>query len=185
MSRTQFEEFSKKASDRTNYLKEELKRLRSGRAHPSLVEDIMVDAYGESQPLKNLANISVADVSLLTIQPWDKTVVDAILKAIQTANIGINPVPDGGLIRLPLPPMTEERRLEYVKLMKDSLEESRIAIRALRKDVLVGLVNEKKDGEIGEDDYNRMEKEVQKMVEAANAEIEEIGKKKEEELMTI
>ncbi|MCA9385918.1 ribosome recycling factor [Candidatus Dojkabacteria bacterium] len=185
MSRTTYKELEGKIESTLQFLRDELKKIKSGRANPSIVEDILVEAYGDMQPIKNVATISVADPQLLTVQPWDKSLVEPISKGIQEANIGINPAVSGDLIRLPLPQLTEERRVEYVKLMKEKLEEARIAVRAVRKDVLVGLQNKEKDGDMGEDDLNRMEKHVQNVVDKANEEIEEIGTHKEEELMKV
>lgn len=185
MSRLKIGEFEEKGNATIEFLKQEIKKIRSGRANPNLIEDITVEAYGEKQPLKNLANINVADASLLTVQPWDKSLVKTIEKALQENNIGINPIVSGDMIRLPLPSLTEEQRMQYVKVMKDFLEEARIAIRALRKDVIVGLESAKKDGELPEDEVTRLEKELQKMVEKMNMQIDEIGIIKEKELMSI
>ena len=119
MTRLKIGEFEAKSVSTIEFLKQELKKVRSGRANPSLVEDIMVEAYGERQPLKNLANIKVADATLLTIQPWDKSLVKDIEKTLQEQNIGINPILSGDLIRLPMPSLTEEQRIQYVKIIKN------------------------------------------------------------------
>jgi ribosome recycling factor len=185
MSRITIDEFESKAQSTVEFLREDLRKIRSGRAHPSLVEAIFVDAYGSSQPLKNLANINVGDANLLTIQPWDKSLADSIVKSIQEANLGINPSVNGDQIRLVLPSLTEERRGEYVKLMKDELEKARVAIRAIRKDVIVGLDKSKKDGDIPEDHYDRMIKELQEKVDVANKKIDELGEQKEKDLTTV
>lgn len=185
MSRTTFEDFETRANSVLAFLSDELKKIRSGRATPSLVEDINVEAYGGFQPIKNVGNITVADPTLLVVQPWDKSLLQAIAKAIMGENLGLNPQVNGDIIRIPMPPLTEERRKEYVKLMKDKLEEARISIRALRKDVLIGLTNEKEESIITEDDLHRFEKDLQKMVDSTNEKIEELGAQKEKELMTI
>jgi ribosome recycling factor len=185
MSNTNFDEFEKKAESTVAFLAEELKKIRSGRATPSIVEDINVEAYGATQPVKNIGNINVADPTLLVIQPWDKSLLPNIVKAIVAENLGLNPQINGDLIRVPMPPLTEERRKEYVKLMKDKLEEARISIRNVRKEVLTTLKSDQEQGIITEDDLERYEKELQKLVDGANQDIEKKGEAKEQELMTI
>jgi ribosome recycling factor len=185
MSRAKFEEYGKHANEVLDFLKEELKKIRSGRANVSLVDTIQVDAYGQRQDLKNLCNISIVDANLITLQPWDKSVVQNIVKAIQEANIGINPTQDGTIIRLPLPQLTEERRKEYVKLMKGIIEEAKVSVRNLRKDIMVGLDQQKKDGELPEDGYHRMTKKLQEMVDESNLTIDTMAQTKEEELMKV
>lgn len=165
--------------------REELAKLRSGRANPDLVKNIQVNAYGQSMPIEQLANINVADASLLVVQPWDKSVLEAVKKAIETEDIGINPVVDGELIRLPMPPMTEERRQEYVKLLKEKTEDARIRVRQIRKEVLDDLDQKKESGEISEDELARGEKELQSKVDRENEKIEEISEEKEKDLMTV
>ncbi len=185
MSRTTFDEFEKMADATVEHLADELKKIRSGRATPSLIEDVQVEAYGSVQPLKNLASINVSDPTLLTVQPWDRSLFEIIGKSIVGANLGLNPIVSADFIRVPMPSLTEERRKEYVKVMKEHLEEARISIRNLRKDVLLGLDQQKNAGEITEDDYFRFEKDLQKMVESTNLKIENIGIEKEKELLTI
>jgi ribosome recycling factor len=185
MSNTNFDEFGKKAESTISFLSEELKKIRSGRAAPSIVEDIDVEAYGTTQPIKNIGNISVADPTLLVIQPWDKSLLPNIVKAIVAENLGLNPQINGDVIRVPMPPLTEERRKEYVKLMKEKLEEARIGIRNVRKEILTSLKSDQEQGVITEDDLERYEKELQKLVDRANQEIEKKGETKEQELMTI
>ncbi|MBD3363119.1 ribosome recycling factor [Candidatus Dojkabacteria bacterium] len=185
MSRTKLSDFKEKAATAIKVLKDNLLKIRSGRAHPSMVEDIKVEAYGEQQPMKNVATINIPDPQQITIQPWDKSLLDSIVQAVQEANIGINPVPHSDMVRLPLPQLTEERREEYVKMMKEEVEQAKIVIRNLRKDVLVGINNEKDEGEISEDEYARLQKELQKQVDEANDLIDEMAEKKEKELMTV
>lgn len=179
------EEAIKKFESTINYLNKELGSIRAGRANPGLVENIKVNVYGSDMPINQLANISVVDSSLLTVQPWDKSVIDSVKKAIETADIGINPSVDGALIRLPIPSLTEERRKEFVKLMKQKLEDAKISIRQHRKDLLQNLAKEKKENSLSEDMCEVYEKELQKNVEAYNKKIDEIGSEKEKELMTI
>ena len=168
-----------------DYLKKELSSIRAGRANPQLVEDIEVTAYGQKMQIKQLANITVADPTLLVIQPWDKTVLQDIRKAIEVAEIGINPMVDGDSIKLPIPSLTEERRQEYVKIMKQKVEEARISVRQVRKDIMTGLETMKKDKEITEDDFEMEEKQIQKLVDKWNETIEKIASDKESELLSL
>jgi ribosome recycling factor len=185
MTKLTVEEYSQKAGSILAHLEEELSRIRSGRAHPSLVENITVEAYGAIQPLKNIANINVVDVGLLVVQPWDKGLVPNVVKAIQESNIGINPQASAESVRLPLPPLTQERREEYVKLMKERLEESKISIRSIRKSIMNTLDEDKKNANISEDDFKRYCDELQKKVDESNKKIDDFGRDKEKDLMTI
>lgn len=185
MSRAKFEQYDQKAHAILDFFKDELKKIRSGRANTSLVDTIQVNAYGQRQDLKNLCNINIVDANLITLQPWDKSIVPDIVKSIQEANIGINPTLDGSLIRLPLPQLTEERRKEFVKIMKLKVEEVKISIRNLRKDIMVGLEAQKNNGEIPEDEYHRIQKKLQENIDETNKEIDEIANAKETELLTV
>lgn len=167
------------------HFKTELIKLKSGRANPEMVAGIKVEAYGQSMPLEQLANINVVDPTLLAIQPWDKTLLAEIKKAVEIADIGIAPIVDSELIRLPIPPLTQERRLEYVKLLKQKTEEQKIRVRQLRKELLLEIEeNEKKNG-LSEDEKKRQEKELQERIDQINKEIDTISEEKEQELMKI
>lgn len=185
MARVKFEEYGNKSNEVMEFLKVELKKIRSGRASVNLVDTIQVEAYGQRQDLKNLTNINIVDANLITLQPWDKSVTQNIIKAIQEANIGINPTPDGDVIRLPLPQLTEERRREYVKMMKGTIEEAKVSVRNIRKEIMADLDQLKKDGAVPEDDYHRKTKKLQEMVDDTNAQIDSLAKAKEEELMKV
>lgn len=185
MSTTTFEEYSHKSEGILNFLREELKKIRSGRASVNLVDTIQVDAYGQRQDLKNLCNINIVDANLITLQPWDKSVAGNIVKGIQEANIGINPITDGDIIRLPLPQLTEERRKEFVKIMRQKIEETKISIRNLRKDIMIGLDSQKTSGELPEDEYHRLTKKLQESVDETNKEIDHIAQTKEVDLLTV
>ena len=159
--------------------------MRAGRANPSLVENIKAETYGQKMPINQIANINIIDATLITIKPWDKSNIDAIRKAISDSDLGLNPVVDGEIVRLPIPSLTEERRKEFVKIMKNKIEETKISIRQIRKEVLDFIDEQKSKKMIGEDDAERMEKDLQKMVEDANTKVEKLGEQKEKELMVV
>lgn len=167
------------------YLKNEYARLQTGRATPALVENIKIEAYGSLQPLKGLASISVPDPKTLQIQPWDRGILGAIERAIQTANLGLNPVNDGRLLRLPMPPLTEERRKELVKVVHQLAEQAKISIRTSRGAAHSAFRNMEDNKEISEDERRLSEKHLQEKVDSANKEVEELAKKKEQEVMTV
>jgi ribosome recycling factor len=179
------EQAEQKFSEVADHLQKELASIRAGRANPKLVEDIEAIVYSQKMQIKQLANITVADPTLLIIQPWDKNTLAEIKKAIEQAEIGINPINDGEMLKLPIPSLTEERRLEYVKIMKQKVEEARITVRQIRKDVLVGLDTMKKEKTITEDDYEAKEKQLQKEVDKWNEKLEKIAEDKEAELLTV
>lgn len=167
------------------HLKAEYARLQIGRATPALVEDVKIEAYGGLQPIKGLASVSVPDPRTLQIQPWDRNTLGAIERAIQAANLGLNPINDGRVIRVPMPPLTEERRKELVKIVHQMSETAKISIRNARG-VAHGSFKTMEEGkEITEDDRRLAEKHLQEKVDAANKEVEELAKKKEQDIMTV
>jgi ribosome recycling factor len=159
--------------------------VRTGRASPHLLDRITVDYYGNPTPLKQLANIAASDARLLTVTPFDKSVIGAIEKAIQESDIGLTPSNDGNVIRLGIPEMTEERRREMVKVAHGVAEEGRVAVRNIRRDIMSDLRDLKKEGEAGEDDERRAEADLQKQTDAAVAEIDSLLKGKEEEILEV
>jgi ribosome recycling factor len=163
----------------------ELATVRTGRASPHLLDRIVVDYYGSPTPLKQLANVSASDARLLTVTPFDKSGLGAIEKAIQESDVGLTPSNDGNLIRLQIPEMTEERRREMVKVVHGVAEEGRIAIRNVRRDIMGDLRELKKEGEAGEDDERRAEAALQKQTDEAIAEIDELLKGKEAEILEV
>jgi ribosome recycling factor len=175
----------KKFEETVEHLKSEFSTIRAGRSNPKLVEDIRVDAYGQKMPMNQVAGISTPDPTLIVIQPWDKSIVGEIEKSIRNANIGIEPLIDGDTIRLPIPPLTEERRKEFVKLMKNKLEEARIAIRQIRKDAMDYLDDQKDNKGMSEDVHEMEAKKLQELVDKTNDKLEEVGKEKEKELLTV
>lgn len=179
------EQAERKFLEVEEHLRKDLSSIRAGRANPKLVEDIEAEVYGQKMAIKQLANITVADPTLLLVQPWDKTTLPQIKKAIESAEVGINPIGDAESLRLPIPSLTEERRQEYVKIMKSKVEEAKIAVRQIRKEILTGLEVQKKDKEISEDDFAAKEKQLQKEVDDCNERLDAIALEKETELTSI
>lgn len=179
---TYINSFQQKYLKTIEHLKMELGKLQTGRASSSLVEHVFVEMYGSSQPIKNVASISIPDSKTISIQPWDKSAVQAINKAILASNIGLTPRDDGQSVILTMPPLTEERRKELVKVAKKFAEEGKVSIRQLRQTAMDEI---KKDAGASEDMKKGAEKKLQEKVDAANKEIEEIIKKKEQDIMTI
>jgi len=163
----------------------ELATVRTGRASPHLLDRIVVEYYGSQTPLKQLANVAASDARLLTVTPFDKGSIGEIEKAIQDSDVGLTPSNDGNLIRLQIPELTEERRREMVKVVHGVAEEGRIAIRNIRRDTMSDLRELKKEGEAGEDDERRAEASLQKQTDEAIAEIDELLKGKEAEILEV
>ena len=166
-------------------LKKELATLRVGRANPMIVENILVDAYGSKMPIKQMASITVPEARTILVQPWDKAAAKDIEKAIQAANIGINPVNEGAQIRLTVAPLTEESRKELVKSVGEKMEKTRIAVRQIRDKERDEIIKKEKNKEITEDDKFNLQKKLDEIVKEYNDKIKEISEKKEEEIMTI
>ena len=166
------------------FYQKDISNIRTGRATPSLVEDITLDAYGQKMTIKELATINAPEPRSLVIQPWDKGVVAAIAGAIRKSDLGLNPVVDGQIIRLNIPPLTEERRKEFIKLLKQKTEESRVKIRRLREEIWHKVQTMEQAHEINEDDKFKAKEDLQKLVDDYNKKIEELEKKKELEVMS-
>jgi ribosome recycling factor len=166
-------------------LENELSRLRTGRAHPSLLEHIKVDYYGAESPLSAVANITTEDARMLTVTPWEQSMVPAVEKAIINSDLGLNPNTAGTVIRVPVPPMTEERRRDMVKVVRSESENGRVAVRNVRRDANSDLKELEKEKEISKDDLRRGEESVQKLTDAAVKDIEAVLQKKETELMEV
>ena len=163
----------------------EFATVRTGRASPALLDRIAVDYYGTPTPLKQLATISAPEARLLTVQPYDKSSIKAIEKAINESDIGLNPSNDGNVVRLVVPELTEERRRELVKVVRHLAEEGRVAIRNVRRDVMGDLRELKAEGEASSDDEHRAEVELQKLTDSRIAELEELLKGKEAEILEV
>jgi ribosome recycling factor len=163
----------------------ELATVRTGRASPHLLDRIAVEYYGSQTPLKQLANVAASDARLLTVTPFDRGSIGEIEKAIQDSDVGLTPSNDGNVIRLQIPELTEERRREMVKVVHGVAEEGRVAIRNIRRDTMSDLRDLKKEGEAGEDDERRAEATLQKQTDEAIAEIDDLLKGKEEEILEV
>ncbi len=167
-----------------NHLEAELTKIRAGKANPTMLDGIMVDYYGNPTPVSQVGNISVMDARTLTIQPWEKNMLQAIEKAIMVSNIGINPQNDGNIIRLFLPPLTEERRRELVKRCSGEGEQAKVAIRSIRREGIEDIKKLQKDG-LSEDAAKDAEKEVQDLTDRFSALVEKHLEAKEKEIMAI
>ena len=179
------QEPNQKIENSLEHFKQELSGIRAGRANPSLVENIQVTAYGSKMKMVEVGTIAAPQPTLLTIQVWDAGLVEAVIKAIQEANLGLNPASDGQFVRLPLPPLTEERRQEFVKLLHQKLETAKVEIRQIRQDFRNIWMRVKDSGDISDDEFFRREKILQELVDKSILEVEELSKAKEQELMEI
>ncbi len=166
-------------------LRREMETIRSGRATAALVEQIAVEAYGTSTPLPQLASISVPEARLLLIQPWDRSIVGIVQKAIQKSDLGLNPQSDGEVIRLVIPPPTEERRKELVKVVHKRVEDAKVAVRNVRRDALEELRKLEKDKQISRDDSARATDRLQKLTDRFINEVSRVGADKEAEIMEV
>ncbi|MFB3125641.1 MAG: ribosome recycling factor [Woeseiaceae bacterium] len=166
-------------------LRQELTKLRTGRAHTSLLEHITVEYYGSAVPLNQVANINVEDARTLTVAPWEKTMVPAIEKAILTSDLGLNPASAGAVIRVPLPPLTEERRKDMIRLVRHEAEGGRVAVRNIRRDALSDIKELLKEKLIGVDDEHRAHDEIQAITDRHIEDIEKVLAEKESDVMEI
>ena len=178
-------ESSDKMEKSVEAFKNELAKIRTGRASLAILDGILVDAYGSSMPLNQVGTITIPESRLIVIQPWDPQMLPAIEKAIQKSGIGLNPMGDGKVIRLNIPQLTEERRKELVKLVKKFAEEFRVAIRNVRRDVIETLKNQKKDKESSEVELFKFQDEVQSETDLYIKEIDEVTAHKEKEVMEV
>ncbi len=165
--------------------KSDLTKVRTGRAHPSLIEHLMVSYYGSDTPITQVANVSIADARTLQVQPWEKDMVAPIEKAIMNSDLGLNPNTAGQVIRIPLPPLTEERRKELIKVVRGEAENAKVAVRNIRRDANSTLKDLVKEKEISEDDERRAQDDIQKLTDEHVAKIDKVLAEKEEELMEI
>ena len=166
-------------------LQDDFNTIRTGRASASLFDKIQVDYYGQKTPLNQAATISIPEARLVVIQPWDKSLLNEIEKAIQMSELSVNPNNDGKVIRINIPPLTEERRKEYVKVAKNMAEQSRVAIRNIRREANDDLKKQQKSGDISEDDEKRMTEEIQKLTDTYIEKINDLLDKKETEILEV
>lgn len=166
-------------------LKTELTKIRTGRAHPSLLDQISVDYYGSETPINQVANVNVEDSRTLVVTPWEKNMVQAVEKAIMNSDLGLNPATAGTVIRIPMPPLTEERRRDLVKVVKGEAESGRVAIRNIRRDANSDFKDLLKEKEITEDEARNAEDDVQKLTDKYVALVDEVLAAKEKELMEV
>jgi ribosome recycling factor len=166
-------------------LKADLAKVRTGRAHAGILDHVKVDYYGNPTQLSQVANITLIDARTIGVQPWEKKMVGAIEKAIRESDLGLNPATQGEIIRVPTPPLTEERRKEMVKLVKTEAEDAKIAVRNIRRDANEGLKKLLKDKAISEDDERRAQDDVQKLTDRFVSEIDKLVAEKEKEVLTV
>ena len=178
-------ELENKMNSAISHFEKELNSLRTSRANPSMLDNILVDAYGSRTPLNQLGNISAQDASTITIQVWDSSLIKSIEDAISESNLGINPQSDGQLIRLPIPKLSEERRKEIIKIASEFAENSKVAIRNIRRDFIETSKNEKKDLNLSEDDLKRKLNEIQKITDNHIENIDKILELKKTDILKV
>jgi len=181
------EDIRKDADSRMNKsveaLSQAFKKMRTGRAHTGLLEHITVDYYGAETPMSQVANIAVEDARTLTVTPWEPPMIPVIEKAIMNSNLGLTPASAGSVIRVPLPALTEERRRDLAKLVKQDAENGRIAVRNIRRDSIHGLKDLLKEKDISSDEEHRAEQEIQKLTDSHIAKLDQLSEKKQQEIM--
>jgi ribosome recycling factor len=185
MANASYKEVEDKMNKAIHVLKEELAGLRAGRANPSILDKITVDYYGVPTPINQLGSISVPEARVIVIQPWDAKILREIEKAIQKSDIGINPSNDGKIIRLVFPILTEERRRDLTKSVKKVGEDSKVAIRSIRRDAIERYKAQKKNNEITEDDLKDAEEDIQKMTDKFIVDIDKMVEMKDKEIMEV
>jgi len=166
-------------------LAHDLASIRTGRASPALVENIRVDYYGTPTPLKQLATITTPEARLIVIQPWDRSLIKAIEKAIQQSDLGVIPTDDGTVIRIALPPLSEERRRELAKVVRQRVEQGRVAVRNVRRDAHDHLRRLEREHKLSEDEFRRAEQELQRLTDSFIKEVDQLGEAKEEEVLQV
>jgi ribosome recycling factor len=165
--------------------KRDLQKIRTGRANTSMLDGIKVDYYGTPTPLNQVSTVQVVDARLITVKPWEKNMIPVIDKAIRASDLGINPVADSELVRLPVPPLTQERRKDLAKVVGKQTEEARVAVRAARRDAMDMIKEAEKDKQISEDERKNGEKKVQELTDKYIASVDDIAKAKEKEIMEL
>ncbi len=166
-------------------LKHDLAKVRTGRAHTGLLDHVLVDYYGSMVPIAQVANVGLGDARTITVQPWEKKMAPAIEKAIRESDLGLNPATHGDVIRVPMPPLTEERRRELTKVVRHEGETAKVAVRNLRRDAIAHLKDLLKKREVSEDEERRAQEEIQKLTDRFVADIDRLIAEKEKEIMTV
>ena len=180
------EQAKSKFQQALTHFQEELKKVRTGRAHPSMLDGLQVEAYGTKMPLIQVGSVSTPEPQLLQITPFDPSNIQAISTAIRdNPSLGMNPMDDGRVVRVPVPPLTEERRREYVKLLNTKVEDAMVSLRNLRHEAIKDIDKAKKDKLLGEDDAKRLEKQVDEVMAKTKADIDALAKTKETEILTV
>jgi ribosome recycling factor len=166
-------------------LKHDLAKIRTGRAHPGLLDHVHVDYYGSMVPLSQVAQVGLGDARTITVQPWEKKMVSVVAKAIKNSDLGVNPASHGDVIRVPMPPLTEERRKELTKVVRHEGENARVAVRNTRRDAITHLKDMLKKKEVSEDDERRAQDDIQKLTDRFVADVDKLVAEKEKEVLTV
>ena len=185
MTQQLLQEADDKMGQAVEAVRREFNTVRTGKATPTLLDTVRVQAYGSTMPLNQVANVSAPEANLLVVQPYDQNVAEDIAHSIQKADLGLNPSVDGGVVRVPVPPLTEERRKEMTRLLHDMAEEGRISVRQVRQHAKNRLQEMEREGEISEDDYHRFLEDLQETTDRHVEKIDELLEKKEDEVMTV
>ena len=185
MAEQLMKEAEKRMRKSVESVRREFNTVRTGKATPTLLDTVKVQAYGSSMALNQVANVSAPEANLLVVQPYDQSIIEDIAQSIQKADLGMNPSVDGDLVRIPIPPLSEERRKEMVKMLHRMAEDGRVSIRQIRQDVKNELQSRERESEIGEDHYHRLLDQLQDLTDRHVAAIDELLEKKEEEVMEV
>ena len=176
---------TEKMAKSVDTLKHDLQKIRTGRAHTGLIDHLKVDYYGSDVPINQVASVSLSDARTISIQPFEKKMIQVVEKAIRDSDLGVNPATSGDVIRVPMPALTEERRKELAKIVKHDGENAKVAVRNIRRDAMTHVKQLLKDGEVSEDEDKRAEKEIQQLTDKSIAEIDRIVAEKEKDLMAV
>jgi ribosome recycling factor len=176
---------TEKMAKSVDTLKHDLQKVRTGRAHTGLIDHLKVDYYGSDVPINQVASVSLSDARTISIQPFEKKMIQVVEKAIRDSDLGVNPATTGDVVRVPMPALTEERRRELAKIVKHEGENSKVAVRNIRRDAMTHVKQLLKDGEVSEDEDKRAEKEIQQLTDKSIAEIDRIVAEKEKDLMAV
>ena len=185
MLETIFEDASERMTKSVQNLESALAKIRTGRAHPSILDAVKVDYYGAMVPVSQVANVNVEDGRTLTVQPWEPPMIPVLEKAIMSSDLGINPVTHGNVIRIPMPPLTEERRKEFIKLARSEAENARVAVRNIRRDANADFKAMNKSKDITDDEMRQSEDDIQKMTDKHTAQIDQVLEQKESSLLEV